>query len=226
MTWSSDLPSSGGPPAGDPLGAVQWSPDELDLDCEPFGESPASRTTPPPPSDVAHLHHQQALDEAFTQGFDAGRKAGAAAERERLDSAVGMVTRLLEDLREREARWTERAEENICALAIAVGRQLFDREMESAPAHTGNLVRRALAEFPIDQPVAVRVNPADLASITAAAVAEGAQTPTLGRQGAQWVPDARIAPGGCVIEGRDRIIDGRVDTALERLYRRLTTTGA
>jgi hypothetical protein len=29
-----------------------------------------------------------------------------------------------------------------------------------------------------------------------------------------------------VVEGRERIIDGRVDAALERVYRRLTYTGA
>jgi flagellar biosynthesis/type III secretory pathway protein FliH len=106
-----------------------------------------------------------------------------------------------------------------------VGRQLFDAELEAAPAHTAVLVRRALTEFPIDQPVAIRVNPSDLASITAHAVADGGQA-TVGRADAQWVPDPRIAVGGCVIEGRDRIVDGRVDTALERIYRRLTGTGA
>jgi flagellar biosynthesis/type III secretory pathway protein FliH len=31
-----------------------------------------------------------------------------------------------------------------------------------------------------------------------------------------------VERGGCVIEGRDRIVDGRVDTALERIYRGLS----
>ncbi len=203
---------------------VPWSPDELEIDSTPFGGPPAARATPAEP-EPAPLHHQQALDEAFTQGFDAGREAGAEAERARLESAFTTLSQLLADLREREARWTDRVEENICALAVAVGRQLFDREMASAPSQAGELVRRALAEFPIDQPVSIRVNPRDLASITASALADGGQT-TVGRHDAQWVPDPRIAPGGCVLEGRDRIIDGRVDTALERLYRRLTSTGA
>jgi flagellar assembly protein FliH len=222
MTLSSKPPMSRHG-ASDPAGIVQWSPDELEFDGTPFG-GPAASRPPAPTRDATPLHHQQALDEAFTQGFDAGRAAGAAAEQLRLESTLAALTQLLADLREREARWTDRIEENICALAVAVGRQLFDREMESAPAHAGELVRRALAEFPIDQPLSIRVNPRDLASITASAVVEGGQT-TFGRD-AQWVPDPRIAPGGCVLEGRDRIIDGRVDTALERLYRRLTSTGA
>ena len=114
----------------------------------------------------------------------------------------------------------ERMQDNICALSVAVGRQLYDAELQTAGSHTVALVRRALTEFPIDQPVTIRIHPTDLASITASAVAEG--TPlTVGRAEAQWIPDLRVAPGGCVVEGRDRIIDGRVDTALERLYRRL-----
>jgi flagellar biosynthesis/type III secretory pathway protein FliH len=215
------------PPRNSPaesLGAVRWDPDELQLEGAPFG-GPSVLYQPAGRSEHAQLAQQQALDEAYSQGFDAGRDAGAAAERERLASAFATVTTLLESLRERETRWTERLEENLCALAVAVGRQLFDAELEASPAHTAALVRRALTEFPIDQPVVLRVNPSDLASITASAVTDGGQL-TVGRADAQWVPDPRVSPGGCVIEGRDRIVDGRVDTALERLYRRLTGTGA
>lgn len=224
MTWCSDVAAPRRASPSDALGPVSWDPEELELDGAPFGDAPTPRA-PAEPAEDASLAQQQALDEAYTQGFDAGREAGAAAERARLESAMTAVGHLLEQLREREARWIERLEENLCALAVAVGRQLFEGELQSAPAHTGMLVRRALTEFPIDQPVSIRVNPSDLASITASAMAEGAQ-PTFGRPDAQWVPDPRVAPGGCVIEGRDRIVDGRVDTALERLYRRLTATGA
>ncbi len=62
--------------------------------------------------------------------------------------------------------------------------------------------------------------------INAAFHALGETSPLAARKDVQWLPDPRIAAGGCLIEGRDRIVDGRVDTALERLYRRLTYTGA
>ena len=223
MTWSSNVTTPRQPNA-DTGGFVRWSPDELELDGAPFGGS-ESASSPAAAIEAAQLVQQQALDEAFTQGFDAGREAGATAERARLESSIATVNQLLADLREREARWTDRMEENLSALAVAVGRQLFDAELQAAPAHAATLVKRALTEFPIDQPVVIRVHPTDLASITAVAVAEGTP-PTTGRADAQWVPDPRVLPGGCVVEGRDRIVDGRVDTALERLYRRLTGTGA
>jgi flagellar assembly protein FliH len=40
------------------------------------------------------------------------------------------------------------------------------------------------------------------------------------------VADARIVRGGCVVEGRERIIDGRVDLALEQIFRKLSGTDA
>jgi general L-amino acid transport system substrate-binding protein len=63
-------------------------------------------------------------------------------------------------------------------------------------------------------------------AIQSAFFAAGEASPIAQRKDVQWLPDGRVAPGGCLIEGRDRIVDGRVDTALERLYRRLTYTGA
>jgi flagellar biosynthesis/type III secretory pathway protein FliH len=123
-------------------------------------------------------------------------------------------------------RWTGTIEENICALAVAVARQVVGRELTTDASWVLDLVKRALLEFPIDQPVRIRVNPQDLAALEAnGAAAEGLQGIVQGRD-ARWVADARLAPGGCVVEGRERIVDGRVDTALERIYRRLTYTHA
>ena len=57
----------------------------------------------------------------------------------------------------------------------------------------------------------------DLALLTM----NGDRAPITGRYDVTWLADKRIARGGCLIEGRDRIVDGRVDTALERAYRKM-----
>ena len=73
----------------------------------------------------------------------------------------------------------------------------------------------ALAQFPLDQTVTVRLHPADVESCTALLQSnDGERVPEI-----RWVPDSHVHRGGCLIEGRERIIDGRVDTALERIYR-------
>ncbi len=163
--------------------------------------------------------------EAYAQGYEEGRAEGEEAEAARLAHAVRAAGDALEELRAGEVRWAGTIEENVCALAVAVARHVLGRELKEDPEAVAELVRRALAEFPVDQPLRVRVNPTDLAAITALREPDG--TPAAVTQGrdAHWLADPQVQPGGCLVEGRDRIVDGRVDTALERLYRRLTYTG-
>ena len=196
-----------------------WSLEEFALD--PIGATPLPLDEAPtaPAFDEA-AERARIAEEAFAQGYEEGRIAGEIAERTRLQGAVRACTDALAAVNDSSQRWLEHVEENICALAVAVARQIVGREIETADEIVRDLVRRALAEFPIDQPVTVRLNPTDLSVLQSAdpALAE--------RREAVWVADARIAQGGCMVEGRDRVIDGRVDTALERLYRRLSYTGA
>jgi flagellar biosynthesis/type III secretory pathway protein FliH len=116
--------------------------------------------------------------------------------------------------------------ENISALALAVARHIIGREVRAEPAVVAELVKRALAEFPIDQPLRVRVNPHDLSLLSRPAPDATAPVAIAPNRDVRWMADSRIQPGGCVVEGRERIIDGRVDTALERLYRQLSGNNA
>jgi len=116
-------------------------------------------------------------------------------------------------------------EENIAALAVVVARQIVAREVSLDRELVANLVRRALTEFPIDQSVRIRVNPLDLSVLTmnGATAETGSIT---GNRDASWLADPRVSRGGCLVEGRDRIVDGRVDAALERAYRRMAQIDA
>jgi len=177
-----------------------------------------------PTMDEAML--EQAIDDAYRRGLDEGRRAGEAAEGARLRGATLAVTDALASLQADADRWVGNAEENLCALAVAVARQVIGREIALDKSSLADMVEQALGEFPLDQPITLRVNPLDLQAIHSAFHASGERSPLADRKDVTWFPDGRVAPGGCLIEGRDRIIDGRVDTALERLYRRLTYTGA
>lgn len=178
---------------------------------------------PMDPITAAKVQYEQEMRTAHALAYEEGRHEGEHAEQARLRTALGAVEESIEALRDGEERWQGAIEENICALAVAVARHIIDREVADNPEILERLVRRALAEFPIDHPVRVRVNPKDLQILQShgGQAALDALTDTPPRE-AHWIPDVRIAPGGAVVEGRDRIIDGRVDTALERVYRRLT----
>ena len=182
---------------------------------------------PMDPVEEERVRQEKDIRDAFALGFEEGRHEGEHAEAARLRTALTAAEESIDILRSGEERWQGMIEENICALAVAVARHIIDREVADNPEILEKLVKRALGEFPIDHPVRVRVNPTDLQII----LSHGGQaacdiiTGTPPRE-AHWIPDSRIAPGGTVVEGRDRIIDGRVDTALERIYRRLTYKNA
>ena len=177
---------------------------------------------------VAAAEARQAeIDAAYLRGLNEGRDQGEQGERARLRSAMMATESALDDVRAGEERWLANLEENVAALAVAVAQQVVAREVASTNNVVLGIVTRAVQEFSLDQPITIRVNPGDLASLQSIDRGDDdAMAAVTSDREVRWLHDARIEPGGCVVEGRERIVDGRVDTCLERLYRRLTYTNA
>jgi flagellar biosynthesis/type III secretory pathway protein FliH len=223
MTWSSAKPGVWAPgtaPAA-PQAQVRWAPEDL-----------ASRPSPVPPPAIVEAAaapdpHEAMIAEAYAQGFDDGRLEGEQGEQARLRTAVAAAQEALDAIRDGEQRWSGTIEENICALAIAVARHVIGREVTTDRAIIADLVRKAVSDFGVDRQVRVRVHPQDLALLTGHGADDDDHADRLaaGRD-MRWIPDVGVGRGSCVVEGRERIVDGRVDVALERVYRRLTYTHA
>jgi flagellar biosynthesis/type III secretory pathway protein FliH len=165
------------------------------------------------------------IDEGYARGLADGELKATNAANARLGDALGVVARAASQIEELSLIATGVLEENISALSVIVARQIVGREVSLDRELVGDLVRRALTEFPIDQSVRIRVNPIDLSVLTMHGGAKDS-APITGTRDASWVADDRIARGGCLLEGRDRIVDGRVDSALERAYRRMGNVDA
>ena len=177
----------------------------------------------------AEAEREQLVSRSYGEGYADGEAAGRAAEQARLADAIAAAEGALDLLRAGEERWSGQLEDNVCALATAIARQIIGRELTGDAAALTDLVRRGLAEFPIDQPVSIRVNPMDLATLATAhptADAPGGTAGVAPNRETRWVADPALVAGGCMIEGRERIVDGRVDLALERVYRKLTGNNA
>jgi flagellar assembly protein FliH len=218
--------------------AARWAPNDLSvavLDTEAEHDERVSTEGTPSEVEIAERTHLEAEErareeqerlvrEAYASGYEEGRLDGEIAEGVRLRNAIAAAEKALDEIRENEAAWQSCVQENIVALSIAVARHIVGRELHTDPETVAELVRRALTEFPIDQPVRIRVNPHDLSLISTFTTPDGSPLPIAPNRDVRWHADARLHPGGCIVEGRERIIDGRIDTALERLYRRLTYT--
>lgn len=214
------------------VGAPQrWAPDDLALslwgaDIEHAGALSVANEAAESEGRL-QSERERELAAARAEAFEEGRLAGAEEAGTRVRTVVAAAEAALDRIRGCEARWQENVAENIAALAVTVARHVVGREISENPAGVAELVRCALAEFPIDQPMRVRVNPYDLSLLSATSPQGGDDVIAIGpNRNVRWMADPRVQPGGCVVEGRERIIDGRVDTALERLYRQITATNA
>ena len=201
--------------------ATPWALDELPLPDLFAMEAAISRAPigahhpnhPAPPTDG----RAQWEAAAYARGVQDAERASSAAGDARMAAALSALGESVASVQLHAAHWTANPDENVAALAIAVSRHIVEREVTVDHTIVRDLVQRALSQFPIDQTITVRLHPDDAATCSSAAVAD-----TSGRlKDIRWVSDACIIRGGCLVEGRERIIDGRVDMSLERAYRSL-----
>jgi flagellar assembly protein FliH len=152
--------------------------------------------------------------EAYARGRADGERAARAMLDDAIASALASLSTAMQSVQMHEARWVSNAEENIAALAVAVARHIVEREIAADPSLIAQLVARAVSAYPVDQEITIRVAPEDLALCRTLIDQDlhGART-------LRWIADGSITRGGCLTEGRERIIDGRVDTGIERAYR-------
>lgn len=165
--------------------------------------------------------HAEALEHAWAEGHAAGYAAGEEEVRAALADAAGTLDAAVREVRAHEERWAGNLRAHVAALAVAVAHHVVGREVAADDALVVALAVRAIAEFPVQEALVARVHPDDLDALKTAWEHAGPDGSL--REGAvRWAPDARVARGGALVEGRERIVDGRVDMALERLYRALT----
>ena len=134
-----------------------------------------------------------------------------------LEGAFRLMVEYVAEMEEFRTALISQMQDNLTALALAVARQLMEREVKAEPAVVANLVRSALSHFPLDQKLRIRLNPLDLSSISMEQ--SGNQAPVSAGREVRWVTDETLGRGSCVVEGPERIVDGRVEAALERIYR-------
>jgi flagellar biosynthesis/type III secretory pathway protein FliH len=203
-----------------------WALNELKMPlvAPPPGQESAAVPQPITAALVAE-ERARAIDEGYARGLVDGERKGKAAAQAQVSETVAVLNQAIGHLHEVASLAPAILEENIAALAVVVARQIVAREVSLDSELVADLVRRALTEFPIDQAVRIRVNPLDLSLLTLNGIAKES-APITGTRDASWLADPRLSRGGCLVEGRDRIIDGRVDTALERAYHRMAQVDA
>lgn len=209
MTSSSSRPDAPGRVLPTPK---EWSWAEL----EPGGHV---GEVPERAEEAREARHRAELEEAYRRGVREGEASARARARTELASAMSVALGAMDEVNTNRSLWASTARENLVALSAAIARQIVERELALDPSIFVDTAQRAVAAFPADEPLRIRVHPSDLETLEAAdAVSVG---DVVGERNVRWVLDEGMVPGGCVVEGPDRIVDGRIDEALARVVREL-----
>lgn len=156
--------------------------------------------------------------ESYARGHAAGQADAIAEANRTLKRAAGLLVSTAEALDTARLGVVRELEDSVYLLALAVARHLIQREVMADPTIVRELVNRGLEAFPVGSHVEIHLNPEDLQALRGQF-----GLPESGGRAAdlQWVADPAIERGGCTLETPHRVVDGRVDLALDDLYRRL-----
>ncbi len=157
---------------------------------------------------------QQARQQALAEGFARGREAGAKEVRDTLEATVRKtaeetsvrMAQLLRNTREHLKRSEGQISRHILELACDLARQVVRQELRGDPAHLKPVIAEALSQLVEDGlPATVRMNPGDLTLM------KGALQETLASPVPEFVADAAIQPGGCLIETANTTVDATIE---------------
>jgi len=203
------------------VAAEAWTPVPLAgpdaVPAPPHGFAEAEFTEDEVPVDAAEdrINVEAMVESAYASGYEDGVTEGERMARERLDGAVRALEQAVAAWEAGNEEREALARDNLHALAVGVARHIVGRELKADAQAVADLVRRALSIFTVQESIRIRLNPADLSAISTAT--DGAVRIATGRK-VEWSADTDLMSGDCVVEGDRRVVDGRVDRALERIY--------
>ena len=157
-------------------------------------------------------------DSAYARGYDDGRREAMDEAERTLKRAAGLLVSAAEALEACRAAIVRELEDSVYLLALAVARQLVDREVAADPGIVRDLLQKGFETLPIGSRVEVHLHPEDLEALRTQfglPAGEGRASEI------QWVADLGVERGGCTLETPHRVIDGRIDEMMKELYQRM-----
>ncbi len=185
---------------------------------------PEPEVLPEPLPDPAELEAaqlaliEQACDAAFSQGLAQGQADTTLEWQQRMDDYVAgqaqemsqSIANVVQSLQESLAAMQQRMAQDVLLLACDIAREVVRRELSVSPDVLEPVVREAVGMLVSEgRPALVRLNPADMGAV---------EQPLRDEMGAgiQWVADAAVPAGGCLVESGGTVVDGSVEKRWER----------
>jgi flagellar assembly protein FliH len=163
--------------------------------------------------------HEEGLRAGRTAGLEAIHREARAAVydeyRARFESALAALTTGLREFEQHKRHLLAQAERGLITLALAVARRVCKTLPERSAAAAIANVRGVLELTGNQGDLELRVNPAELATLTDWTQAFVAECGRLTH--VNLVADETVTQGGCVLRGREVTIDATIEGQLDRV---------
>lgn len=193
----------------------------------PEPELPA---VPPGIDEAEHVAKlQQARDEGFESGTSQGQAQTALEWQQRMDDYVAgqghdtaqRLDRLAHALDTRLNDMQQRMAQEVLELACDIARQVIRQELSGNPNALLPVVREALGMLVGEgRPATVRMHPSDWETLEQPLREEFTTAKV------QWIADANVQPGDCLVESAGTVVDGSLDKRWRRAIAALGLTSA
>lgn len=163
---------------------------------------------------------QQGRDEAYANGQAKGREEASIEWQQRMDEYIAgaghdLAQRLdavVQTLSASLVGMQQHMAQDVLHLACDLARQVVRQELRSNTAVLQPVVTEALDMLIADgRPATVRLNPADHAAVSTALRDNFPDTPV------QWLADAQVPEGGCLVESGGTVVDGTLEKRWQRV---------
>jgi flagellar assembly protein FliH len=165
----------------------------------------------------AERQAQDIARQAYEEGFASGETEGRAFGESQYKAYIQRLEEQLAELASASLMLREALNEELVALALAVGEHLAIQQIEQTPGAVKSLMEHILEELPFplprgrrdgEMPVQVCLNPADL---------EQLGDHFVGHAGLALVPDGSLSRGSLRLEAPQGILNGTLERRRERM---------
>ena len=164
--------------------------------------------------------NQIELKKVQSASFAEGKKAGLDEGHESVSKALTDLEMFTQKLVENEKHFVRNAEKHVVTLAIAVARRILGREVQTDKEIVIYSVREALKQVADKSSVIIKVNPDDFQNV----ISHRRELQEMDKNFPEldFMEDEKVSAGGCMIQTRTGMIDGRLDSQLEEIERNFT----
>ncbi len=167
------------------------------------------------------LNDPETERKAYEKGFAAGEEAGRILGLRKLDPTEKILLDLIETVNHLKTEILGETKEDILTISLAIAERIIGQEMNENPGIIQSNIQKAIKKIGKTEKLVIRLHPEDLEILTRDA---DDVIHTQNKNIAfRFEADTGLSPGDYIVEGEERMIDGRQQNQLKILETLLRT---